>query len=142
MYWHSLMPKGISLFAFGIIEYFPSICMNKSYILLSQEPILLWEKSSWAINSKQILYFSVTGTYSALREIQLSKDLELPYYYMGYYIHSVSKMRYKGRFQPSDLLCPQHLSWHDINRCTPALDETKYATFENLPAVQVMVRIL
>jgi arginine-tRNA-protein transferase len=31
----------------------------------------------------------------------------LRYYYMGFYIHTCHKMRYKAGFQPSDLLCPE-----------------------------------
>ena len=77
------------------------------------------------------------GTYSALREVQLTKELKLPYYYMGYYIHSVPKMRYKGRFLPSDLLSPSSLSWHDITLCTPQLENSKLCTFESIDCVQV-----
>jgi len=76
------------------------------------------------------------GTYSALREVQLTKELKLPYYYMGYYIHSVPKMRYKGRFLPSDLLSPSSLSWHDITLCTPQLENSKLCTFESIDCVQ------
>jgi arginine-tRNA-protein transferase len=59
------------------------------------------------------------GNYSALREIATTYQLSikipsLRYYYLGmnyvlmtgYYIHSCSKMRYKARYLPSDLLCP------------------------------------
>lgn len=33
------------------------------------------------------------------------------YYYMGYYIHDCSKMRYKANFQPSMILDPGSLDW-------------------------------
>merc|ERR1712182_114695 len=33
------------------------------------------------------------------------------YYYLGYYIHSCAKMRYKSSFRPSCLLCPTTLTW-------------------------------
>ena len=51
------------------------------------------------------------GVYAALREIALTQSLntvlsDLSYYYMGYYIHSCSKMRYKSDYKPSELLCP------------------------------------
>jgi len=78
------------------------------------------------------------GTYSALREIQLVQQLSkhltsLQYYYMGYYVHSCPKMRYKGRFLPSDLLSPIHSNtWHNITQCTPILDINKYTTFGDL----------
>lgn len=55
--------------------------------------------------------FISPGVYSSLSEIlyvkQLSKYLpSLKYYYLGYYIHNVQKMKYKAQYQPSDLLCP------------------------------------
>lgn len=37
------------------------------------------------------------GKYSALKEIEFTKELGLEYYYMGYYIHTCPKMNYKGR---------------------------------------------
>ena len=77
------------------------------------------------------------GTYSALRELQLTRQLGLPYYYMGYYIHNVPKMRYKGRFLPSDLLSPSLLSWHDITLCSPSLETQRLATFQTVQPVQV-----
>ncbi|OQR98557.1 arginine-tRNA protein transferase 2 [Achlya hypogyna] len=43
------------------------------------------------------------GTYSALREIARCGS---GYYYMGYYIGNCTKMQYKARFTPSELLCP------------------------------------
>ena len=58
--------------------------------------------------------FLSLGNYSALREIALTSQLnsvnaQLKYYYMGYYIHSCVKMRYKGQYKPSELLCPVKL---------------------------------
>jgi len=51
------------------------------------------------------------GVFSALQEISLSVRLNkylksLKYYYLGFYIHSCSKMRYKAQYSPSDLLDP------------------------------------
>ncbi|KAI8929916.1 arginine-tRNA-protein transferase [Entophlyctis helioformis] len=60
--------------------------------------------------------FLSLGSYSALRETALAASLsrvlpDLCYYYMGYYIHSCTKMRYKAQFRPSFLLCPQTYQW-------------------------------
>ena len=82
------------------------------------------------------------GTYSALREVQLTRDLGLGYYYMGFYIHTVSKMRYKGRFLPSDLLSPSLLSWHDITRCSQILDKQKLDSFHSVAPSQVEIETL
>jgi len=78
------------------------------------------------------------GTYSALREIQLVNQLTkslptLAYYYMGYYVHSCPKMKYKGHYLPSDLLSPVSYTWHDITLCSPLLDENKFCSFSELP---------
>lgn len=64
--------------------------------------------------------FLTLGTYGTLREVQFVKDLNesaagLSEYYMGFYIHSCPKMRYKGKLQPSYLLCPEIYTWHLIN---------------------------
>lgn len=64
--------------------------------------------------------FLTLGTYGTLREIEFIEDLsstrpELSEYYMGFYIHTCQKMRYKGKLQPSYLLCPEIYSWHLIN---------------------------
>uniref|UniRef100_A0A1I8IA80 Arginyl-tRNA--protein transferase 1 n=1 Tax=Macrostomum lignano TaxID=282301 RepID=A0A1I8IA80_9PLAT len=70
------------------------------------------------------------GTYAALREIQLTKQLGLPHYCMGYYIHDCVKMRYKGAFEGSELLCPETYTWHCLQTvCAPKLDLSGYCRF-------------
>jgi len=49
------------------------------------------------------------------------------FYYMGFYIHSCPKMRYKSKYQPSHLLCPEAKTWHDSSACLPLLDQNKYS---------------
>ncbi len=44
------------------------------------------------------------GTFSVLAEIEETRRRELGYYYLGYYIPECSKMAYKGRFLPYELL--------------------------------------
>lgn len=54
------------------------------------------------------------GKYAILKEIQFARDtLQVPYYYLGYYIESCPKMRYKAEYRPSELLCPATLRWVD-----------------------------
>ncbi|XP_011069149.1 PREDICTED: arginyl-tRNA--protein transferase 1 isoform X3 [Acromyrmex echinatior] len=72
------------------------------------------------------------GTFSSLREVHLTRQLNkiannLKYYYMGYYIHTCQKMRYKARMQPSKLLCPETYVWCDIEPCLAKLDNEKYS---------------
>lgn len=84
-------------------------------------------------------HFLSLGTFSALVEIALTRQLHqkvpsLRYYYMGFYIHSCPKMRYKGKYRPSELLCPEAYTWHPIEQCTPKLDVNKYSRFNDDPA--------
>ncbi|XP_051772700.1 arginyl-tRNA--protein transferase 1 isoform X7 [Ctenopharyngodon idella] len=72
------------------------------------------------------------GTYSALREIAFTRQLQqqspkLAYYYLGFYVHSCPKMRYKGQYRPSDLLCPETYAWVPIERCIPRLEISVYS---------------
>ncbi|XP_024889146.1 arginyl-tRNA--protein transferase 1 isoform X3 [Temnothorax curvispinosus] len=72
------------------------------------------------------------GTFSSLREIYLTRQLNkvannLKYYYMGFYIHTCPKMRYKARMRPSKLLCPETYVWCDIDPCLAKLNNEKYS---------------
>uniref|UniRef100_A0A3Q3WGF6 Arginyl-tRNA--protein transferase 1 n=1 Tax=Mola mola TaxID=94237 RepID=A0A3Q3WGF6_MOLML len=74
------------------------------------------------------------GSYSALREMAFTRQLQkqspkLSFYYLGFYIHSCPKMRYKGQYRPSELLCPETFVWVPIERCTPHLDNARYVRF-------------
>ncbi|XP_051474853.1 arginyl-tRNA--protein transferase 1 isoform X5 [Apus apus] len=78
--------------------------------------------------------FLSLGVYSALREIAFTRQLhekapDLSFYYMGFYIHSCPKMRYKGQYKPSDLLCPETYVWTPIEQCLPLLEHSKYCRF-------------
>uniref|UniRef100_A0A1A9W0X3 Arginyl-tRNA--protein transferase 1 n=1 Tax=Glossina brevipalpis TaxID=37001 RepID=A0A1A9W0X3_9MUSC len=79
--------------------------------------------------------FLSLGTYSSLREIELVQQLansvsSLRYYYMGFYIHSCPKMRYKGKLCPSYLLCPETFTWHLLtDEIRSKLNAQKYQRF-------------
>lgn len=81
------------LVAVGVIDILPK-CLSSKY--------LFWDPD---------LAFLSLGKYSALEEIRWVTENQvhcpsLQYYYLGYYIHSCSKMRYKAAYRPSELLCP------------------------------------
>lgn len=77
--------------------------------------------------------FLTLGTLSTLFEISFTRKLaagwhpDLHYYYMGFYIHSCHKMRYKAQYDPSWLLCPQTYDWVDVALACPLLDVSKYS---------------
>ncbi|XP_019608484.2 arginyl-tRNA--protein transferase 1 isoform X8 [Rhinolophus sinicus] len=82
--------------------------------------------------------FLSLGVYSALREIAFTRQLhekapQLSYYYMGFYIHSCPKMKYKGHYRPSDLLCPETYVWVPIEQCLSSLENSKYCRFNQDP---------
>ncbi|XP_073813649.1 arginyltransferase 1 isoform X2 [Musca autumnalis] len=83
--------------------------------------------------------FLSLGTYSSLREIELVQELSktvpnLKYYYMGFYIHSCQKMRYKGKLSGSYLLCPEAYTWHPLSdEIRLKLEANKYQRFNEDP---------
>ncbi|XP_022916864.2 arginyl-tRNA--protein transferase 1 isoform X2 [Onthophagus taurus] len=116
-----------NLIAVGVIDILPR-CVSSVYFFYDPD------------------YRNLTlGTYGSLREVEFTQELnkklpDLKYYYMGFYIHSCSKMRYKGKLNPSDLLCPETFEWFPIGKCIPKLDVSKYSRLnENLSAKDVGV---
>jgi len=108
------------LIAVGVLDILPS-CVSSVYFFYDPE-----------------FHFLVLGTYGSLREIAFCRSLHhsapsLRYYYMGFYIHSCPKMRYKGAYYPSLLLCPEVYSWHPIEYCIPLLEKSKYSRFNEDP---------
>ncbi|KAF8541020.1 arginine-tRNA-protein transferase [Trichophaea hybrida] len=65
------------------------------------------------------------GKISACREACLAKEGGYQYYYMGYYIPSCQKMRYKGEYGPQEFLSPGNNEW------IPLDDEIKKQLLEN-----------
>ncbi|XP_078054977.1 arginyl-tRNA--protein transferase 1-like isoform X3 [Mustelus asterias] len=89
------------------------------------------------INSQYLCYdpdysFLSLGVYSALREIALTQRLNekvprMKYYYLGPYVHSCIKVKYKLLYQPTELLCPVTGHWVPVEQCLPKLDISKYS---------------
>lgn len=106
------------LVAVGVIDILPR-CLSSKY--------LFWDPD---------LSFLSLGKYSALQEISWVKDSHehcpsLQYYYLGYYIHSCSKMRYKAAYLPSELLCPLRYLWVPFDIARPLLDKKSYVVLSD-----------
>ncbi|KOC66094.1 Arginyl-tRNA--protein transferase 1 [Habropoda laboriosa] len=106
------------LIAVGVIDILPS-CISSVYFFYDPA----------------YSYLSL-GTFSSLREVYLTRQFnkvakDLKYYYMGFYIHTCPKMRYKARLKPSKLLCPETYAWFDIEPCLLKLDKEKYSRFND-----------
>jgi arginine-tRNA-protein transferase len=78
--------------------------------------------------------FLAPGKLTALKEIEYVQNRQrshesFKYYVMGFYIHSCKKMKYKGQYQPSELLCPITKTWVPLEICLQVLDVKPYGKF-------------
>ncbi|KFB47843.1 AGAP010373-PA-like protein [Anopheles sinensis] len=102
------------LIAVGVIDILP-LCISSVYFFYDPE-----------------FRFLSLGTYGSLRELAFTRarhrvNPSITSYYMGFYIHSCAKMRYKSSLQPSHLLCPEAYTWHLLDKnILSKLDARKY----------------
>ena len=69
------------------------------------------------------------GKLSALREATLALEGGYQYYYMGYYIHSCAKMKYKAEYRPQHVLDPESLEWNPLDgELCSLLDRKRYVS--------------
>jgi arginine-tRNA-protein transferase len=74
------------------------------------------------------------GKVSALREIQLTVELGLEYYYMGYWIPRCPKMEYKFDYRPAEILDYGGMTWKQVgDREKKWFDEKHWV--KNLPVL-------
>ncbi|MCL7042392.1 hypothetical protein MKW94_027385 [Papaver nudicaule] len=111
------------LVAVGVVDILPG-CLSSKY--------LFWDPD---------LAFLSLGKYSALQEISWVKETQavcpsLQYYYLGYYIHSCNKMRYKAAYHPSELLCPLRYEWVPFYNAKPLLDRKPYVVLSDYETLQ------
>jgi arginine-tRNA-protein transferase len=71
------------------------------------------------------------GIFTAIKEIEYVMDIRkndpnMLYYVMGFYIHTCHKMRYKGEYEPSEILCPITLRFCDLKGSIPKLEKNVY----------------
>lgn len=85
------------LIAMGVLDLLPH-CVSGVYFIYHSD----FEKWSF-------------GKQSALREAALALEDGYEYYYMGYYIHSCVKMRYKGEYRPQHVLDPETNQWDPLD---------------------------
>lgn len=85
------------LIAMGVLDLLPH-CVSGVYFLYHSD----FEKWSF-------------GKLSALREAALALEGGYQYYYMGFYIHSCLKMRYKAEYRPQHVLDPESLEWSPLD---------------------------
>ncbi|XP_021904178.1 arginyl-tRNA--protein transferase 1-like isoform X2 [Carica papaya] len=111
------------LVAVGVLDILPR-CLSSKY--------LFWDPE---------YAFLSLGKYSALTEIDWVKENQahcpsLQFYYLGYYVHSCSKMRYKTAYHPSELLCPLRYRWIPFDIARPLLDKKGYVVLSDFASSQ------
>ncbi|KAJ7742494.1 arginine-tRNA-protein transferase [Mycena maculata] len=117
--YHQLYKCDGKLFALGVIDILPN-CVSSVYFMYNPE----WEEFS-------------LGKLSALREVSLAAEMQqagapdMTSLYMGFYIYSCQKMRYKGDYSPSYLADPETYEWFPLKTCIPLLEKFRYACFSN-----------
>ncbi|KAK0079901.1 hypothetical protein PV325_000648, partial [Microctonus aethiopoides] len=132
---HSTAESGPPL---GYGSFHQQYWLNNKLIAVGVIDILPYCVSSVYFFYDPAYSFLSLGTFSSLMEVRLTRELnktvkDLKYYYMGYYIHSIPKMRYKAKMRPSKLLCPATFKWFNIEHCIPKLNENKYSRFNDNP---------
>lgn len=113
---HQLYILDGKVIAVGVIDILPK-CVSSVYLYYDPD-----------------YSFLSLGTYSALRELAFTRHLhslcsDINYYYLGFYIHSCAKMRYKGQYDPSYLLCPETYTWHKLDDIRKKLEDQRYCRF-------------
>ncbi|KAG2497108.1 hypothetical protein HYH03_004699 [Edaphochlamys debaryana] len=112
------------LVAVGVVDVLPR-CLSSVY--------LFWDPDLRGLE---------LGRFTALQEIAWtlraqSTAASLRSYYMGFYIHSCAKMRYKAEYRPSELLCPVKKVWVRITReLLSALDASPFLELSALPGAE------
>jgi arginyl-tRNA---protein transferase len=128
------------LIAVGVIDILPE-CVSSVYFYYDPE-----------------YDFLSLGTYASLREIALARELNqtcstLKNYYLGFYIPTCPKMRYKSHMKPSYLLCPESYTWNYLDeKLSNEVDKVRYLRLnekeedrdkfkdEDLPYVRVLFK--
>jgi len=97
------------LVAVGVIDILPA-CVSSVYVFYDPDQMEL-----------------SPGVFTALFEASLARALHqhssrISFLYMGFYIHSCPKMRYKAQYRPCQLLCEETLRWIDFDQASQILD--------------------
>lgn len=117
--YHQLYRLNGELIALGVLDILPH-CVSSVYFMYDVE----WEEFS-------------LGKLSALREISLACEMHkagapgMGFLYMGFFIYSCPKMRYKGEYSPSYLADPETYDWFPLSTCTEILKKHRYAAFSH-----------
>ncbi|KAJ5256579.1 arginine-tRNA-protein transferase [Penicillium angulare] len=109
--WHQCYRLDGKLIAVAVLDLVPS---GVSSVYVFYDP----EYEQWEF-----------GKLTALREIAFAIENQYSSYYMGYYIHSCQKMRYKGNYRPQYILDPESYAWDPLDgELSEKLDQKSYVS--------------
>ncbi|KAF8665813.1 hypothetical protein AX16_000256 [Volvariella volvacea WC 439] len=117
--YHQLYRLDGELIAMAVLDILPS-CVSSVYFMYDKR----WEKYSLG-------KLSVFREAALVREIREAGAPGMSALYMGYYIHSCQKMKYKGEYSPSFLADPETYAWYPLDDCKKLLDQHRYACFSS-----------
>ncbi|GAC94710.1 hypothetical protein PHSY_002283 [Pseudozyma hubeiensis SY62] len=113
--YHQEYRLGDKLIAVGVLDILPE-CVSSVYVVYDPE------YKEWQL-----------GKVSALQEISLTQRLarstamsSVTRYYMGFYIHTCQKMKYKAEYRPSQVLDCHSNTWRNLAEVTPDLDAERH----------------
>jgi len=115
--YHQMYRLDGELIAFGVVDVLPN-CISSVYLVYSP-------KWAWASLGKLSALYEI----ALVHEINQSGIEDMKWQYMGFYVHSCAKMRYKGDYSPSFLLDPETYSWHHFEASKAQLDQYPYISF-------------
>ncbi len=98
-----------------------SSCQSEYYINDNLVAVGFIDISDEALSSVYFVYKTEynnlsLGTFGAIKEIEYAKNLNLKYYYLGYYIKDNSRMSYKNKFKPFELYDWKKQKWINPNK--------------------------
>merc|ERR1712098_874445 len=116
-------------------SYHYQYCIDNKIVAVGVLDILPFCVSSVYLYYDPDYQFLSLGTLTSLLEICLVRKLSASFptitnYYLGFYIHNCVKMRYKGKYSPSFLLCPETFSWQTLEVSRPLLDHSAYSRLD------------
>lgn len=97
----------------------------------------VWDILPTSLSSVYLYYdtdysFLDLGVFTAIKEIEYMKsfqkliDVNFKYYVMGFYIDTCQKMRYKGEYQPTQLLDPVTYNYVYLDQVKDIIKDGKY----------------
>ncbi|KAK9478574.1 arginine-tRNA-protein transferase [Lipomyces japonicus] len=111
--WHQMYYVDDELIAMAVLDFLPDT-ISSVYFMYRED----------------YSHFSL-GKVSACRENLLAFEEGRKYYYLGLYIYSCQKMKYKASFSPSELLDPELYKFFSYTKFQTEFEKSEYVSFKD-----------